>query len=85
MVYGSFLSDLSILDPVENEMVVLACVAGQGAGSPVLSHYKGLRRVGTSAKEAESVGAVIEIIAHGLGIDTSGWHTSKEVESYFKL
>ncbi|KAH8702976.1 hypothetical protein GQ44DRAFT_778295 [Phaeosphaeriaceae sp. PMI808] len=83
VIYGSFLSDLSILGQVENEMVVLACVAGQGAGSPVLSHYKGLRRVGTSAEEAKSVGAVIEIIAHGLGVDTSNWHTAEEVESYF--
>jgi len=81
--YGYFLADLSVLDPIENELIILACVMGQGAAIATFAHIKSLRRLGVSASDAESFQRVVEMVAKWQGKDTSSWHQVKEVEHLF--
>jgi len=82
-VYGLFLADLSILGPIENEMVILSSVMGQGAAHTTLVHLRGSRRIGISAKDLEGIQGVIEMVAQHQGKDTSGWHRAHEVAHLF--
>lgn len=82
-VYGLFLSDLSVLGPIENELVILASVMGQGALNTTRFHLRGTRRIGVSAKDAEAVQSVIELVATHQGKDSSSWPRFAEVEHLF--
>ncbi|KAH8701522.1 hypothetical protein BGW36DRAFT_458405 [Talaromyces proteolyticus] len=83
IVYGLFLADLSVLGPIENELVVLASVMGQGAQNTTRFHLRGTRRLGVSAKDAEGIQSIIETIALKQGKDSSSWPRFKEVEHLF--
>jgi hypothetical protein len=83
-VYGLFLADLSVLGPIENELVILASVMGQGAQNTTRFHLRGTRRIGVSAKDAEGIQNVIEMVAKHEGKDSSSWPRFKEVEHLFQ-
>jgi len=83
-VYGLYLSDLAVFDPVENELVMLSCVLSQGGRVASLSHMKGLRMLGVNASDAEGVQRVIEIVAQWMGKDVNRWVQASEVAHLFE-
>jgi len=83
VVYGLFLGDESVLAGVENELVTLSMVMGQGAYYTTLVHLRGTRCIGVNAKDAEDIQGVIEAVAKYLGKDTTAWPRFKEVEHLF--
>ncbi|EXJ66779.1 uncharacterized protein A1O5_09974 [Cladophialophora psammophila CBS 110553] len=82
-VYGLFLADLSVLGPVENELVILASVMGQGAHNTTRFHLRGARRIGVSSKDAAEIQGVIEMVANHEGKDSTSWPRFQEVEHLF--
>ncbi|KAI9735362.1 MAG: hypothetical protein M1818_006557 [Claussenomyces sp. TS43310] len=82
-VYGLFLADLSVLGPEENELVILSSVMGQGAHFTTITHLRGIRRIGVSAADTQSVENIIRLVAEHQGKDTSSWHQSQEVAHLF--
>ena len=84
VVYGLYLADLSVLGPIENELVILACVMGQGAHHTTRVHLSATRRIGVSAKDALAVQGIIEMVANHEGKDTSSWPRFQEVEHLFQ-
>jgi len=83
VVYGLYLADLSVLGPLENELVILSSVLGQGAGRTAYSHLRSMRRIGTSVADSEATEGIIKSVARWLGKDTSSWPKFKEVEHLF--
>lgn len=81
VIYGLFLSDHTVLSPVETELVVLSAIMCQGLRGPTVWHLRGLRRLGVSAKDVEGVQRVVELTAVWAGRDTKGWPTVKDVEA----
>ena len=73
IIYGMFLSDHSILSAVETELVILTSIICQGLRAPAIWHLRGLRRLGVSAADVESVEAATEVIAKWAGKDTQAW------------
>lgn len=59
VLYGQFLSDHSILNPVESETVVLASILCTGFRGPGMWHLRGLGRL-LGAREGLDNGAVLE-------------------------
>jgi hypothetical protein len=55
VTYGFYLSDHSILGPVETELVVLAGIAIQNLPLETAWHLRGTRRVGVSQEDVESL------------------------------
>lgn len=78
-VYGLYLSDLTVFNPLENELVMLSCVLSQGGRVASLSHFNGLRLLGVNESDAEGVQKVIEIVGKWMGNDVSGWVKASEV------
>lgn len=73
IIYGLFLSDHSILSAIEAELVILTAIMCQGLRAPTIWHLRGLRRLGVSAADVESVERSIEHIAKWAGRETEGW------------
>jgi len=82
-VYGLYLSDLDVFNPLENELVMVSCVLSQGGRVASLSHLKGLRMLGVNASDAEGVQRVIEIVAKWMGRNVDGWVQAGEVAHFF--
>lgn len=80
VIYGLFLSDHTVLSPVETELVILSAIMCQGLRGPTIWHLRGLRRLRVSAENVEGVQRVVESVAGWLGRDTTGWPTVKDVE-----
>jgi len=55
ITYGLYLSDHSILGPVETELVVLAGIAIQNLPLVTAWHLRGARRVGISSEHVELI------------------------------
>lgn len=55
ITYGLYLSDMSILGPVDTEMVVLAGIMIQNLPLETGWHLRGTRRVGVSNEDVELV------------------------------
>ncbi|KAH8598285.1 hypothetical protein B0O99DRAFT_58431 [Bisporella sp. PMI_857] len=68
ITYGFYLSDMSILDPVETELVVLTGIMIQNMGRLTAWHLRGMRRVGVSKEDTETVHQCIEMVAKFGGI-----------------
>jgi hypothetical protein len=83
-VYGLYLSDLAVFDPLENELVMVSCVLSQGSRVASLSHLKGLRMLGVNASDAEGVQRAIEIVAQWMGKRVDGWVQASEVAHFFE-
>jgi hypothetical protein len=59
VVYGLFLSDLSVMTGVESEMVVLPAIMAQDILGPTIWHTRGLQRLGVSKADTN---AVLEVV-----------------------
>ncbi|RVD83662.1 uncharacterized protein DFL_005442 [Arthrobotrys flagrans] len=68
ITYGLYLSDHSVLDPVESELVVLCGLLIQNLGPVTAFHLKGLRRVGVGKEDVEGVHVCCEKVARLCGI-----------------
>jgi hypothetical protein len=55
VVYGLFLSDLSVMTAVESEMVVLPAIMAQDILGPTIWHTRGLQRLGVSKVDTNIV------------------------------
>lgn len=73
--HGLFLSDHTVLSPVETELVNLSAIMCQGLRGPIIWHQRGLRRLGVSAEDVGGVQRVVESVAVWVGRDTKGWPT----------
>lgn len=73
IIYGLFLADDSILNPVEAVLVSLPAIMCQGLGGATIWHLRGLRRLGCSVEEVEGVQKVVEAVAIWAGRSTAGW------------
>ena len=79
VIYGLFLSDHTVLSPVETEIVVLSAIMCQGLRGPTIWHLRGLRRLGISEVDVDGVQRAVELVASWLGRDVKGWPTVKDV------
>lgn len=73
VIYGLFLSDHEVLSAVEAELVTLASIMSQGLSGPTIWHLRGLRRLGVSEDDVESVQKAIEAVATWAGKSVEGW------------
>ncbi len=80
IIYGLFLSDHSILNPVEAELVTLCSIMCQGLRAPTMWHLRGTRRLGVSREEVESVQGAVEAVARWAGRSTERWARVGDVE-----
>jgi hypothetical protein len=55
ITYGLYLSDHSILDPVETELVVLSGIMMQNLPRETGWHLRGMRRIGVGREDVEQV------------------------------
>jgi hypothetical protein len=79
VIYGLFLSDHEVLSAVEAELVILASIMCQGLSAPTIWHLRGLRRLGVSEDDVESVQKAIEAVATWAGKSVEGWPRVKDV------
>ena len=79
VIYGLFLSDHDILSAVEAELVILTSIMCQGLGAPTIWHLRGLRRLGVSEADTESVQQAVEAVATWSGRSVEGWPRVKDV------
>ncbi|WEW56590.1 hypothetical protein PRK78_002037 [Emydomyces testavorans] len=63
ITYGLYLSDHSIINDVETELVVLSGIMVQNLTSETHWHLRGTRRVGVSMEDVEKVHQCIELVA----------------------
>lgn len=63
ITYGLYLSDHTILNDIETELVVLAGIMIQNLHHETAWHLRGSRRVGMSAEDVEAVQQCIEAVA----------------------
>jgi len=61
ITYGLFLGDMSILGPVDTEMVVLAGIMIQNLPTETAWHLRGMRRVGVSREDVEVVQQCVSV------------------------
>jgi hypothetical protein len=61
--YGLFISDHSIINLVESELVILPAIMCQNLPGPTLWHLRGCVRAGISAQDVEKIHQCIEMIA----------------------
>lgn len=69
-VYGLFLGDLTLVTPVENEIIVLASVLPSG-GSPTQTHMAVLLQLGVSTEEGDKLLDMCKKILQWAKVDTS--------------
>lgn len=63
ITYGLYLSDHSILGPVETELVVLAGIMMQNVASATGWHLRGMRRIGVSAEDLDKIQQCVSVIS----------------------
>ncbi|OCL05619.1 hypothetical protein AOQ84DRAFT_432968 [Glonium stellatum] len=63
ITYGLYLSDHTILNDIETELVVLAGIMIQNLHHETAWHLRGSRRVGMSSEDVEAVQQCIEVVA----------------------
>ncbi|KAI9729617.1 MAG: hypothetical protein M1818_008464 [Claussenomyces sp. TS43310] len=68
MTYGFYLSDMSILGPIETELIVLSGIMMQNLPLETAWHLRGTRRVGVAAPDVELVQECIEMVAAFSGL-----------------
>ncbi|KAG9232605.1 hypothetical protein BJ875DRAFT_505896 [Amylocarpus encephaloides] len=68
ITYGLYLSDHSILGPVETELIVLTGIMIQNLKLPTAWHLRGIRRVGVSQEDVEKLQQCIELVAQFGGV-----------------
>jgi len=66
ITYGFYLSDMTILGPVETELVVLSGIMIQNLGRLTGWHLRGIRRVGVSKEDVELVQQCVSVTNRNL-------------------
>ncbi|KAI9678249.1 MAG: hypothetical protein M1817_006194 [Caeruleum heppii] len=77
IIYGLFLADPTILDPIETQMVVLPAIMCQGLRGPTMWHIRGTRRLGIAKEDLEGVQSVVERVAR--------WAAWRGVEDWIRV
>ncbi|KAI9876981.1 MAG: hypothetical protein M1830_005137 [Pleopsidium flavum] len=85
IIYGLFLSDHTVLSPIETELVVLSAIMCQGLKSPTIWHLRGLRRLDVSAEDVQDVQSAVKLTASWLGKDTRNWPRLEDVKEIQEL
>lgn len=80
IIYGVFLSDFSVLDPVETQMVVLPAIMCQGVRGATGWHLRATRRLGVSVESVGAVQRAVEVVARWAGRDVEGLIRVEEIE-----
>jgi hypothetical protein len=80
IIYGLFLADFSVLDPIETQLVVLPAIMCQGLRGATGWHLRGTRRLGVGMQDVEGLQLCVETIARWAGRDTEGWVRAQDVE-----
>jgi len=80
LTYGFYLSDHSILDPIETELVVLVGIMIQNLPLETAWHLRGIRRVGVCGEDVEAVQQCIEMIAEFAGVSLHKVPRVKDIE-----
>lgn len=83
VIYGLFLSDHTVLTPIESELVVLCSIMVQGLRAPTLWHLRGTRRLGVSSEDVEGVQGAVGRVARWCGVGeevVNGWARVDDVE-----
>jgi hypothetical protein len=68
ITYGLYLSDHSILDGAESELVVLSGIMAQDLPKMVGWHLRAMRRVGLSMEDCEKVQSCVELCLEYAGV-----------------
>ncbi|KAK6530584.1 hypothetical protein TWF281_007425 [Arthrobotrys megalospora] len=80
ITYGLYLSDHSILDPVEAEMVVMCGLLIQNLAPVAAFHLRGFRRTGATMEEVEGVHVCCEKVAKVCGVRMDKVPRVKDIE-----
>ncbi|KIW08797.1 uncharacterized protein PV09_00731 [Verruconis gallopava] len=82
VVYGLFLSDFTVLDPLESEMVVLPEIMAQDILAPTVWHTRGFRRLGASEQDADVLLDTVKKCARWAGkeLKETGGLVAKDVD-----
>jgi hypothetical protein len=80
VIYGLFLSDHSILDALETQVVLLSGIMCQGLNAPTMWHVRGLRRLDVGVEDAETVCSAVRRVAAWAGRETGDWVRAADVE-----
>lgn len=80
ITYGLYLSDHSILGPVETELVVLSGIMMQNLKRETGWHLRGIRRIGVSAEDVEVIQQQIEKVAEFCGLKLTKVPRVKDIE-----
>ncbi|KAK0507110.1 hypothetical protein JMJ35_010568 [Cladonia borealis] len=80
ITYGLYLSDHSILDGVDTELVVLSGIMIQNLRHETAWHLRGLRRVGVSSEDVELVQQCIEMVAEFCEVKLNKVSRVKDIE-----
>lgn len=80
ITYGLFLSDHSILGPVETEIIVLSGIAMQNLPRQTGWHLRGTRRIGVSAADVDSIQQCVEKVAEHCGLVLDRIPRVKDIE-----
>lgn len=68
ITYGFYLSDQSIIGPVETELTVLSGIMIQNLPLETAWHLRGARRVGVSSEDIELVQQCVEMVGKAFGV-----------------
>lgn len=79
VIYGLFLSDHSVLSPVESELVIIPGIMAQGLAAPAVWHLRGMRRLGVPREDVQGVVDCVKRVAQLLGVDTTSWPDADSV------
>jgi hypothetical protein len=73
IIYGHFISDHTILSPVETELVIMPGILAQGLGAPAVWHIRGMLRLGVPREDVQAVVNSVKYITSTLGVDSAHW------------
>ncbi|CZT20919.1 uncharacterized protein RCC_06779 [Ramularia collo-cygni] len=80
ITYGLYLSDHTILGPVETELVVLSGIMMQNLPRETGWHLRGTRRIGVSSEDVEKVQQCIEKVAAFCGLSLNRVPRVQDIE-----
>lgn len=81
ITYGLYLSDRSILNDVETQLVTLPCIMIQNLPNETHWHIRGTRRIGVSKEDVQTIWNCIQMIADFSGVKLTKVPTVESVES----
>ena len=67
ITYGLYLSDQTILDGVDTELVVLVGIMMQNLARETGWHLRGMRRVGASSEDVETIQQCVSVFVSTCG------------------